>query len=122
MKDSGLPPDVQRFLAQHIDSVEQLEVLLLLQRTAPRDWSSAEVAAELRVAALSVETRLDGLQARGFATRAQDRYHYEQATGTAEVLRRVADAYRERRVAVISYIFNKPDNNLRALADAFKVK
>jgi len=39
-----LPEDVRQFLHQNIDSVEQLEVLLLLWRTPERGWTSDEVA------------------------------------------------------------------------------
>ena len=50
MSESGLSADVERFVAEHIHSVEQLEVLLLVQRTHPREWTAAQIVAELRTA------------------------------------------------------------------------
>jgi hypothetical protein len=44
---NGLPADVHRFLHDHIESVEHLEVLLLLARTPDRGRSVTEVAETL---------------------------------------------------------------------------
>src|SRR5688572_27525821 len=44
---AGIPEDVRRFLLQCIDSVEQLEVLLLLHRDPGKVWSTEAVAQAL---------------------------------------------------------------------------
>ena len=39
-----LPDDVQRFIIEHINSVEQLEALLLVRSDPARVWTTEEVS------------------------------------------------------------------------------
>jgi hypothetical protein len=40
---SDIPADIQRFISERIDSVEKLEILLLLERTQEREWSAGDL-------------------------------------------------------------------------------
>ena len=62
----GLTDEIKAFIADHIRSVEQLEILLLLQRNPGREWSAADVSKELYVSPESTATRLADFHARGF--------------------------------------------------------
>lgn len=119
MSASGIPDDAARMIRDNIDSVEQLEVLLLLQRTAPRTWNGSQVADELRIAAGSAQGRLQDLARRGFLAADDQSYSYRVGPQDGAV-RALAQAYRERRVTVITMIFTRPDP-ARALADAFLI-
>ena len=44
--NSGLSHELQAFICQHIHSVEQLEVLLLLKRSDAREWTAAATAGD----------------------------------------------------------------------------
>lgn len=44
VQESGVPAPVRRFIAGHIESVGQLEVLLLLRAAADKQWTTDEVA------------------------------------------------------------------------------
>ena len=44
VQESGVPAPVRRFIAGHIESVGQLEVLLLLRAAADKQWTADEVA------------------------------------------------------------------------------
>jgi hypothetical protein len=119
----GLPEDVHRFLYQNIDSVEQLEVLLLL-RQSPRGWSADEVARELYSHPSSILHRLSSLAGRGLL-RELEPACFQYAPRSAdlhETVTRVAETYRERRVAVITLIASKPVENVRAFSDAFRIR
>jgi hypothetical protein len=122
MEDGGLSKDVAGFLTSHIGSLEQLEVLLLLQRTSPKSWSPDAIANELRVNATSVRGRLEDLGKRGLITAETEGHRYDPRNSADATIRRVADAYRERRVAVISFIFSRKESSMQTLADAFRVK
>lgn len=121
---SGLAPDVRRFLTVHIDSVEQLEVLLLLRDEPARAWTPDEVASALRTSATSAVARLDDLARRGLA-RAEPRsrsFRFAPADATlARQVDLVAAAYRDRRVTVIGFIYSRPLDPVRELARAFRV-
>jgi hypothetical protein len=121
---SGLPEDVHHFLHQNIDSVEQLEVLLLLWRTPERGWSSDEVATAVYSHPTSVVRRLAMLLGQGLL-REREPGCYQYAPRTAELhetVTRLDHMYRERRVAVITLIASKPIENVRAFSDAFRIR
>ncbi|MFL5318549.1 MAG: hypothetical protein ACJ790_02760 [Myxococcaceae bacterium] len=120
MGTSGISEAAERLVHQHIDSVEQLEVLLLLHRTAPRAWGAADVAHDLRIDQSSSKRRLEDLVSRGMVTRDGEGFSYRPSAHDASV-RALSDAYRERRVAVITLIFTKPSDPVRELADAFRI-
>ncbi|HET8625739.1 MAG TPA: hypothetical protein VFM14_19440 [Gemmatimonadales bacterium] len=126
MNAKSLPDDVIRFLNEHIDSVEQLEVLLLLHRAAESDWTAEMVAAALYTQLASASRRLEALFADGLIERAPgDREAYRYVPDPAdrgEMIATIADTYRERRVAVVTAIASKPMENVRAFSDAFRLR
>ena len=123
---SGIPNDVAQFVAEHIHSLEQLEVLLLLRASAPREWDGATIARELRFDPGSAAKRLADLAARGLATaidEAKGTYRYEPVPPEQDdLVRRLAEAYDQRRVSVITLIFSKPSDTIRSFADAFRLR
>jgi hypothetical protein len=118
---------IKRFIADHITSVDQLEVLLLLHRTAEREWTAAAVSRELRIDAEWAARRLDDLQVRGFlsAMEGEGAASYRWAPATADLARgveAVAAAYAERRVSVTTLIFAQPSSTIRTFANAFRFR
>ena len=126
MTDSGIPPDVRQFIADHIDSVLQLEILLLLLREPEKDFAVADVVTELRVDLAFVTEQLENLCARGMLTCVQGEkklYRYGPRTPeTQRAIEGLRTAYADRRVSVISLIFAKPVDKLRSFADAFRLR
>lgn len=121
----GLPEDVERFIAQHLDNLEQLEILLLLRSQPNREFEPREVTAELRLGPESARSRLSDMAARGFLSARGDppRYQYRPDSGeTDRVISEVARCYAERRVAVITQIFSPRSDSVRGFADAFKLR
>ena len=121
---NGLPEDVHHFLHQHIESVEQLEVLLLLWRTPERGWTSDEVATAVYSHPSSVVRRLALLLGQGLLReREPGCYQYAPRTaGLHDTVTRLDHVYRERRVAVITLIASKPIESVRAFSDAFRIR
>ena len=123
MTRGGLPDNVYNFVLEHIDSLEQLEVLLLMRKLA-RESTAEEVARELRVGAESVANRLAGLHQRGILTSPSGK-QYLYAPTSPEMMKDVTDlaqAYVERRVSVINLIATKHLERIKSFADAFKFK
>ena len=120
----SLPQDVHQFLYRNIDSVEQLEVLILLLHHPERGWSPDEVARELYSHPASIARRLAMLLGQDLLREVEPGcYQYAPRTGElhATVLR-VSEMYRERRVAVVTLIASKPIENVRAFSDAFRIR
>lgn len=121
---SSLPDDVYRFLYHNIDSVEQLEVLLLLNQSPERGWTAEEIARALYSHPSSILHRLTSLAGRGLLRELEPAcFQYApRSTELHDTVSRVAETYRERRVAVITLIASKPIENVRAFSDAFRIR
>ena len=121
---SDLPPNIGDFITRHIVSVEELEILLLLQEGKERDWSPAEINERLRSQEISISKWLDALVALQLARQtAGGRYRFAPASEElARATVALADAYRERRIKVIELIFSKPTENLLEFVRAFELR
>jgi hypothetical protein len=119
-----LSPALRAFLHEYIKSVEQAEILLLLFRTSPREWNAVRVGRELRVDAVSAARRLSDLQLAGLlSARSEDdtlQYWYEGALDP--LVRELATEFGERPTTVISAIYAPPPDDVRAFADAFRLR
>jgi hypothetical protein len=126
MSTGGIPKHVERFIVDYIDSVELLEVLLLLQRTAPAVWDSDTVARELRIAPESARMRLETLRSQRLlepVDGAAPSFRYApDSVDLDRGVRGLAETYAARRVSVITLIFSKPDDSIRSFADAFRIR
>lgn len=119
----GLSPTVQRFLSRGIDSVEALEVLLLLRAHAGRAWEVEAIVAELRSTPYSIRRRLDALTKRRLLRFEDGRWCYAATPNVDAVVAEVADSYDRLRLRVIEALYGAPKREpLRAFADAFRLR
>lgn len=119
-------PEVQRFIAEYIDSAEKLELLLLLHRSPEKHWTAQDVSQAIYTVPASAIMRLEALVADGFVASsggADPRYSYSPKS---QVLRQqvetLAAAYQADRVSVIKQIFARPPDPLQSFADAFRLR
>ncbi len=123
MQESGVPAPVKRFIAGHIDSVGQLEVLLLLRAAADKEWTAPEVARALVTNLDSVTEFLRRLNADGLLSRTGEQFRYSPADEEVErAVDGVAESYAKYRVAVIGLIFSKPGDHVREFPEAFRLR
>lgn len=126
MADANIPEEVSRFIKEHIDSLEQLEVLLLLRAYPDREWSAQEVSRELRSEPGAAAERLAEMSLDGLLIMSQAEgplYRYGPKTPElARLVDKVADVYAVRRVTVITLIFSKPSKHVLSFADAFNLR
>jgi hypothetical protein len=116
---------LQQFIVRHINSVDQLEMLLLMEKDPSREWSAEEIARVLFTEPQSISLRLDELAQAGLvaAKPTSEGMRYRYAPNTPELERTVAElaaAYPSYRVAIINLIFSKPIDRIRTFADAFR--
>jgi hypothetical protein len=121
-----LPIEVEEFVFNYIDSLEQLEILLLVRSKPESLWSVKEVNETLKSSPSSVAQRLEKLTTYGLIqARSQEPacYQYHPATPQlAAAVQELALAYKERRLTVVQCIFSKPLSSLRIFADSFKLR
>lgn len=124
MVGDPLPVDLQKFIARHVESVEKLEILLLIGNSPEKAWSGQEVYQQIQSSPNSVNQKLKDLVAEGLAQReASDRFRFFPKTKElAEQVRAINEAYQTRRIKVIQSIFSESTEELRKFADAFRLK
>jgi len=128
LSEDSLPQPVRQLITERIDSVVQLEVLLLLARDAARVWSAHDVSQTLRIdenwAAGELST-LSGRALAGATAVEGGAAAYRYAPGSADLdaaVQALAKSYADRRVAVVAFIFSKPLDKIQTFADAFRIR
>ena len=121
-----VPESVRDFVLAYIDSVVQLEMLLLLMRGKKR-WTATEVARELRIDPEGAAGQLAELTQKGLLTptnsSAEMGYQYAPSSRRLrELMDGLERAYEDRRVSIISLIYSKPSDTIRVFADAFRIR
>jgi hypothetical protein len=114
---------VKEFVRKHIDSVHQLELLLLLKRYEERGWQCSELARELYTNAHACEDNLERFVNDGLIRRFEDGgktyFQYKAGDSDAQVIELI-EAYKHYRVRIIDTIFSKSSNSLKNFSDAFR--
>ncbi|HEX7446969.1 MAG TPA: hypothetical protein VF306_05455 [Pirellulales bacterium] len=123
---NDLPDDVRRFLTGNISSVAQLEVLLLLRSNRDQAWSAEEVGRALYTVPEMMAAQLADLEAKGLlelTDASQPCYRYRPRLDELDAMvGRLAELYKQRRVAVISLMYAEPADKSRSFADAFRIR
>ncbi|HEY1729873.1 MAG TPA: helix-turn-helix domain-containing protein [Candidatus Baltobacteraceae bacterium] len=120
-ESQAFPSEIESFIAYCIDSVEQVEVLLLLAH-AERSWTIAELSEHLRSSRRSVGLRLVSLVAHGLVARDGVSFRYAASSDDDALVKRLGTVYEERRSAVIDRIFSAKRDPLQHFADAFRLR
>jgi hypothetical protein len=121
MVDDVIPDDVRDFILRHIDSVAQLEALLLLRANSNENWDTARAAARLYTSEEQIKAVLAQLCEDGLLSHKDDVYRYESSPAAKTTVDRLADVYRRHLIPVTNVIHTKP-RRIREFANAFKFR
>jgi hypothetical protein len=119
---SDIPVDVRQFLAEHIDSVAVLDVLLLLRAAPDKLWSAAEVGRALVTGEAPAATQLERLREHRLAVDVDGRYRYAPPADHEATVDALAECFARRRHTVIGLIYGATERSAATLADAFRVR
>ena len=126
LNQDTIQPDVRRFVAEHITSADQLDILLLMHAQPDRSWTARQVSEAVFTVPTLATMRLEELVERGLLSSsggADPAYRYAPAsTSLRERLDGLASAYRANRVGVIQLVFQKPTDPLQSFSDAFRLR
>ena len=126
MAKSPVPEGVRGFIAEHIDSVAELEALLLMRRDPEVGWNRAVLAERLYIGeeqAGEAAAKLHSLNLASATGSEPVTYHYRPSTPELdEAVGRVAEAYSKYLIPVTTLIHEKPQSRVQQFADAFKLK
>src|ERR1044072_8118162 len=111
MSETGIPDRVRRFLGKYIHSVEQLEILMLLNSEPGRAWSPQEVNQIIRSNECSIAERLRDLVASNLLQRITsngETFQLHPELHDAPVIAEIGELYKSCRLAIIETIYAAP--------------
>jgi hypothetical protein len=118
-----LPESVRAFILKYVDSVAQLEALLLTHSAGAQAWDVPQLARRLYISEQEAEDVLQALHRRGLVTREDRAYRYGPVQ---EALRADVDAlaaaYPRFLIPISNLVHSKPAASLREFVDAFKLR
>ena len=120
-----LPANLRSFLFSCIESVEQVEILILLRGSA-REHTAREIGVLLRSSAATIRRDLDTLTARGLLNARVSEETTFSYQPKSDELARYADLlaayYISARAAVYTFVSNRSQSALRRFSEAFKLR
>lgn len=125
MTDPAISQPVLQFIADQIDTVPQLECLLLLYQYDGEGWIAERVAARIYIAPQVARGILETLERRGLLAVDGDpaRYRFNpDGTVSRELMEQVAAEYQRHLVPIATFIHSKASASVREFARAFDLK
>lgn len=127
MMDLGnqIPAHVLRFLEENIDTVPQLETLLMMSEFPDRSWLIADVASRNYITEQRATDTLNGLQRRGLVSSEDSPPRFRFDPGTDAIRAAVADLARcyQRNLSLVTELIHaKPSASVKEFARAFDLK
>lgn len=127
MMDSGneVPAHVLRFLEENIDTVPQLETLLMMSEERDRSWLIADVASRNYIPEQRASDTLNALLRRRLITSEDSppRFRFDPATDEARTaVADLARCYQRNLSRITTLIHEKPSASIKEFARAFDLK
>lgn len=126
VRRDDLPKDARYFLENSIDSIEQLQVLLLLHANPDRIWTTNEIAVELRSVDTSIQKRLNDLYIRNVLLPLKGNDNEHKFLPSSQAMKKLIDVIvsenQLRPYRIIDAIYASPDKTILDFANAFKMR
>jgi hypothetical protein len=123
-QEDVLPAAVRRSLDRHLDTVDQLEVLLFLYRESARFWGAAGTSNALHITEQSAAYSLEVLARRGFLDvriASEVVYRFSPATAAlSAAVKEIARAYCAQREPVLAFLTSRRRQSLKEFSEAFR--
>jgi hypothetical protein len=109
MPDSVVADDVRDFILARIDSVAQIEALLLIWSNPRAQFGAADVASRLYIGRAKTEEALNGLCASSLLTRRDESYLLDGIpVATLTMIDRLLHSYARHLIPVTNIVHSKP--------------
>src|SRR5687767_11294496 len=126
MSDKIFPEDIEQFILEKIDSVAEMEALLLLRDNAETLWSVVNLAKRLYITEEQTAKILDHLCAEGLLNPGPSEHpgfrYQPESLDLESSVSRVAEIYRKHLVPISNLIHSKPRARIREFAAAFRLR
>ena len=126
MSGDLIPADVRQFILKRIDSIAQLEALLLLSGHAHMAWTAETLSRRLYISEPETLGWMARLRDQGLVAISTEQpltYRYEPASAELDALvKRVIESYVKHLVPVTNLVHEKGTSRIQQFADAFKFR
>ena len=115
-----IPDDVRRFIQASIDSVSQLEALLIVHEHPHTEWTVEALSARLYISLRQTSAILSRLAGDRLVTKSNGGFRYQPETEELnKMVDRLAEAYAKHLVPITQLIHSKQGLRIREFPDAF---
>jgi|SRR5688572_22922092 len=123
MVPGEIPGEVLDFLSGHIDSIPELEALLIMSEHPSLAWSAASLAVRIYVPEAQARGILESLDRRRLVSGDESGYRFQPASDAQrQLIGLVATTYRSNLVTIANYIHRKASASVMEFARAFHLK
>jgi hypothetical protein len=125
MSQADIPAAVLQFIAKRIDTVPELETLLIMSAEEGRAWSVQDIAARTYVPPALATAVLQALQRRRLVSSDDQGRLFAFAPASDEerqIVLRTAIAYRTHLISIATFIHKKAAPPVQEFARAFNLK
>jgi hypothetical protein len=122
--EEEIPAHVLQFVAENIDTVPELETLLMMSQSPGRTWLVADVASRNYISEQNAAMILSALQRRGLvAGDSPPRFRFNPMTDEiAALVAELARCYQTNLSRIATFIHSKPSASIKEFARAFDLK
>ena len=122
MPPPDVPDGVRRLISEHLESVAQLEVLLLTRAAPEKWWTADEVARAMVTRPAAALGFLRHLHVSGLLAAGDGGFRYDPPAATGADVDELASCYATRRPTIVGLILAGPDEAASSLAEAFRIR
>lgn len=123
MADEDVPSAVRALIAERIDSIPELEAVLLLRENSMRTWTAEEAGQRLYVSTAVARHILKQLHDRDLLTGEGGAYRYGPGSeALSAAVAQLAVAYSQHLIKVTHIVHSKPSQSVRDFANAFRLR
>jgi hypothetical protein len=125
MARGAIPKEVRAFVAEHVHSITQLELLLQLHCDPARAWTAADASRELRAPERLLGGQLADFYAAGVLAADESEvptYRFDRSGQHARAVDELAACVRQRKRAVHDLILRGPSSDVQVFSDAFRLR
>jgi hypothetical protein len=124
-RGGGIPREVRSFIRDHLHSITQLELLLLLHGDAGQSYTAADAGRALRAPERLMGAQLTDFYAAGVLSADEGEvpaYRFDPAGRHARVVGELATCVRQRKRSVHDLILMGPSSDVQTFSDAFRLR
>jgi hypothetical protein len=126
VSEQGISTELRQFILEAIDSVAQVEALLLCRASADIQWTTATVSKRLYISEMEAASLLDHLTHLRLLKKLEgENAHYVYSPGSADLaalVDQLAHTYAKQLVPVSNLIHSKQKTKIQQFADAFRFR